>query len=218
MGTWDLRGSGIPIITVKSDTLEAQARAFTSNQNAVKLAVMRTLNRAGAAGFTAVRKELRRQTGLGASDIGRTRGLYSRPARPFEMKYEVVARSQWTPLGYFKPKEVNPHKKGGGVAASPWNRRTFFRGFFMVRMRSGYVGVFRRQPGQAKRLFTSKVTGKRYKAAPLQERWGPSLSKELVRDQVPIQFEARALEVAKQRLPHELQFALAQMSKGKKGP
>jgi hypothetical protein len=154
----------LPDIRIDMRDVDRLVRAMHGQVPArLQQAIIGTINRTGRQGFTQVRRNLSRETGIPQHDLGnRSRALREKRARTGDISYEILVRGQYTPLSYFAPAQ-----RLKGVSARPWGKRRIFRGTFLATMKSGHVGVFKRVKGARK----------------IKELWGPALPVELGRGQ-----------------------------------
>lgn len=206
-----------PLTKFKLDTREIEdlARRSRASPQKVKKGILSGLNKIGDQGFTQVRKDIAKQTGIRVGDTRRSKGLFKKLATPGSEYFDVVARSKTTPLSYF-----NPSQRNLGVMASPWANRQFFRGAFTIRMKSGHLGVFTRSNrGESRRkMYRNEITGRMQGGQlPIREAWGPSLAKELVREPLPTKFKAKVTSIAPRVMNHEIQRVLTGLGRKRRG-
>ena len=161
-----------------------------------------SINYAGDRGYTAVKRHLAQQVGLQQRELGRSAGLKKIPATVNGRKteYVIVARSRWTPLSYYAPRQTK-----SGVSAAPWKNRQIFSGSFIATMNSGHVGVFVRTGDMKQVAHTGKNGRVTYRMRQsIRELWGPSLAIELMRKPTPQLFAQTALAAIGPRLQHEV--------------
>jgi len=208
-------------ITLDVSDLLAFADEVPLSKQKVDLAMARALNWSSERGYTAVKRSISKSTGLKQSDFNRSKGLLlikARKGAPLETK--VVARSQWTPLGYF-----DPVMRIKGASARAWGKRRTYRGTFVATFKSGHTGIFQRVPkmgaGNQPIMTSRQRTFRRGKLVfakgtpvpvmTLRELWGPSLAQELVRPPNPEVFHETVHAVLPARLEHELGRSLASL-------
>lgn len=191
-----------PVVRVDARDFAAVADLLAKAGTESTRALNASINRVGNTAFTKVRRQLAKNMGI---PVGRltegSRGLYVQRSNFRNLRYEIDARSQYTPLSYF-----NPQQRRTGVQAHPWGERRIFPGTFVVTLRSGHVGVFKRT-GQ--RTSTGRPQ--------IKELWGPSLARELVRedtqaDSVPQIFRTTFATELPRVLSHEVDRVLGQLN------
>lgn len=195
----------------KIDDVIATATRMRAAPREMNLAVMRTVNWAGARAYTQVRRQLAQQTGIRQADMTRSRGLAAYKASPGRVAYEVVSRSRWTPLAYF-----GPVQRRKGVSARPWGKRRIFRGTFMANVGSLRGGVFQRVPN-GRRVKKTRMGPKGrpvvyYSQLPIRQLWGPSLARELGTEPTPQTFRKAVVQGVQGRINHEINFVMGRIA------
>lgn len=178
-----LKGRGLPDMTAAlrgisgKDAHRLMGRAIRREGDKVRSAVTTALARQTGAGRQGVLKALREGTRRAKGGFGVTRSA---------LEYRIDARGEYLALKLFK---ARPTKRG--VSAAPWNERRIFRGTFFAKMKSGHIGVFKRD-GDGR--------------TPISELWGPSIPNEMVKGETKATFDRATaglegrilLEVARQ--------------------
>ncbi len=147
------------------------------------LAFSRALNRTGRPTFTAVKRALRNQ-----SDIPRglvDAGVTFKPATSKALQTVITGRGPYLPLRLFGARQF-----AYGVRAKVWGKHQQYRSAFIVHKFAG--GAYKR------------LTPRRF---PIRQLYGPSVGKELVKDQSLSTFEASMPNVSA-RAMHELKRLL----------
>lgn len=189
-------------ITLTFTSANAQ-RAIRQLRDRVPAAAARALNRAGASMRTHMVRAVKDDLGVPTS-AARDQ-VFSIEAIPGRLRFELRATRKRWPLSEFNVKGELPSRGRGRVTAKIGKTRKRYPNAFMARMKSGHVGVFKRE-GNSKR----KSVG----------AWGPNLSiTELHGPSVGHVFEkhaaaslARGEEQLLKNLQHELRFALQSLS------
>jgi hypothetical protein len=200
------------------DNVVQTAKNMRAAPKQIDKAIMRTINWAGARGFTQVRKTLATQTGIRQADLTRSRGIRAIGAKPGRLEYQVVSRSKWTPLSYF-----NPVQRNRGVSARPWGKRRIFKGTFTATTPTGHLGVFVRVMG-GRRVKRRKMGPEGrpvvyYSQLPIRALWGPSIAVELGKSPTPHTFRATVMQAAEKRWQHEVNVAMGIIApRGKQPP
>ena len=155
------------------------------NSDVAKQAFARAMNHEGRKAFTAVKRELRKQTGIKAGDI--SRGVSFRSA--FRNRLQVVIRATGTPysLKYFGARQFSY-----GVRAKPWGKSRRFEGAFIVGSLGGHV--FHNTGGPNLRSGRDNA---------IEKMWGPAIPTEMVKGASLAAFEANTDGIA-DRAVHEL--------------
>ena len=142
-------------------------------------AFRRALNHEGRKSFSAVRRALRRQTGIKMGEINaalRYRG-------PSGQALRAVITGTGGPVAL---RQFGARQFSYGVRAKPWGRAQQFRSAFIIGSLGGHV---------------YKRSGK--DRLPIQKLWGPSIPREMLRHETRTTFEQSAQHVAP-RAMHEL--------------
>ena len=169
---------------VDSRELVDWERVYRQAPAQINQVISRVLNHVGGTARTKVKTALAKQTGLKAGTVDV--GLRSIKATPGRQSYEIVASGRPISLAQFDPRQTRR-----GVSARPWGKRRLFPSTFIVRSLSGQV--FRRE---------SKAR------LPIVKLWGPSLPRELLRDNVPKAFVQEVQLKLPVRVEHELKRVL----------
>ena len=144
-----------------------------------KLAFSRALTHEGRKGYTAVRRALRNQTSAKAREVSAATRFRGSSTRRLTTMIEAGG-------GHIPLKEFGARQFSYGVRAKVWGRTVRLRSAFIVDSMGG--NVFKR------------TTSRRL---PVEKMWGPSIPKEMVKDQSLSVFESSAGNVA-DRAMHEL--------------
>ena len=129
------------------------------------------MNKKGRQGATAVKRAIRAQTSIKYGDISKV--VKFRPARGNNLETRITGTSREMPLSYFKPKQFSY-----GVGVTVWGKRQRYASQFIIAKYGG--GVFVR---------TSKAR------FPIRQTYGPSIAKEMVKDDSKEAFEANARDI-----------------------
>jgi hypothetical protein len=148
-------------------------------EGAAALAFSRALNHEGRKSFTAVKRSLRKQTDIPPFMITASMAFKSSSQR--NLRTIISGSGKELPLRLFKPSQFNY-----GVRAKVWGKHQTYRSAFIVAKYGG--NVFHR---------TSK------KRFPIQRMFGPSIPKEMVKDETLETFEQSGNAVM-DRAMHEL--------------
>jgi hypothetical protein len=167
-------------------------------------ATVSALNWTGDRARTQVTRAMVKTTGIKYSDF--QNAIRRKPASLDSMSYELIARSQWTPLSYFRPQQMS-----AGVRASPWATRQLFQRAFIATMPGGQpqVWVRVRQQNQQVRDFHRARGEKAPPQTQLHMLWGPSIAREMQKFPVPQIFEDEIETRYPARLTHEINRIIA---------
>ena len=156
-----------------------QAMVQQVGEGAAALAFSRALNHEGRKTFTAVKRSLRKQTDIPPFMITASMAFKSSSQR--NLRTIISGSGKELPLRLFKPSQFSY-----GVRAKVWGKHQTYRSAFIVAKYGG--NVFHR---------TSK------KRFPIQKMFGPSIPKEMVKDETLETFEQSGNAVM-DRAMHEL--------------
>jgi hypothetical protein len=156
-----------------------QAMVQQVGEGAAALAFSRALNHEGRKTFTAVKRSLRKQTDIPPFMI--TASMAFRSSSKRNLRTIISGSGKELPLRLFKPSQFSY-----GVRAKVWGKHQTYRSAFIVAKYEG--NVFHR---------TSK------KRFPIQKMFGPSIPKEMVKDETLETFEQSGNAVM-DRAMHEL--------------
>ena len=160
-----------------------EAALLLVGRKTAALAFSRALNRTGRPTFTAVKRALRRQ-----SDIQRPlidAGVTFKPSTSTTLQTAIKGTGPYLPLRLFGARQFTY-----GVRAKVWGKHQQYRAAFIVGKYAG--GAYKRR------------TPRRF---PIRQLYGPSVGKELVKDQSLATFEASLPNVSARAL-HELKRLL----------
>jgi hypothetical protein len=143
------------------------------------LAFSRALNHEGRKSFTAVRRALRKQTDIPPGII--SAAMKFRPSSRANLRTIISGSGRELPLRLFRPAQFSY-----GVRARVWGKHQAYRSAFIVARYGG--NVFHR---------TSR------KRLPIQQMFGPSIPKEMLKDQSLAAFEQSGNAIM-DRAMHEL--------------
>ncbi|MEN9925754.1 MAG: hypothetical protein RL268_1880 [Pseudomonadota bacterium] len=138
------------------------------------------LNHETSKSFTAVKRALQGQTGIPKGTISASTSF--KKASSKNLVAVIEGRGRALPLKLFGARQFSY-----GVSAKPWGRKQKFQGSFIIKSYDG--NVFHR---------TSRKRG------PLETMFGPSIPKELIKDDALSAFEGTGNAVLKRALEHEL--------------
>lgn len=138
------------------------------------------LNHETSKSYTAVKKALLDQTGIPKGTVSASLTFKKASAR--NLVAAIEGRGRELPLKIFGARQFSY-----GVSAKPWNLKRKFPGSFIVKSYKG--NVFHR-------------IGK--KRGPVEAMYGPSVSKEMVKDASLAAFDGTGNAVLKRALEHEL--------------
>lgn len=151
-------------------------------------AARRALNHTGDKVFTAVRREVSKQVGLPQKTIVARGRLKPFRATGGNLTHIIRSSGRALSLSHFKPRQL-----AAGTKASPWGRRQMFKHAFMG-PRPGVI---------APRLGGHVWVRKGSSRMPIKFLYGPSIPKELVRDESAAAF-ARVSAELPARVEHEV--------------
>ena len=180
-------GDGLKRFSKAVDELGSEKRARSTYSMA--------LNKVGRHAFVQTKRALAKQTGMKGKRLVEKGALVGLKASPGNLAYRISSTGK--PLSL---KEFGAKQFGYGVKASPWNRSQRFEGAFIWAgaNRSGkFVGnghVFARTSG---------------KSTPIKKLWGPSIPKEMVKDE-----SAKAFTKAAEKLGPEIERTIRKRSEG----
>jgi hypothetical protein len=156
-----------------------EAMVQQAGEGAAALAFSRALSHEGRKSFTAVKRSLRKQTDIPSSMI--TASMAFRSSSQRNLRTIITGSGKELPLSLFKPSRFSY-----GVRAKAWGRHQTYRSAFIVATYDG--NVFHR---------TSR------KRFPVERMFGPSIPKEMLKDQTLETFEKSGNAVM-DRAMHEL--------------
>jgi hypothetical protein len=157
---------------------------YQAGPKRIQRVISRVLNHVGGTARTKVKSTLAKQMGLPAGTVDAR--LTTKRAYPGNQSFEITASGRPIPLADFAPRQTRR-----GVSARPWGQRRVFPGTFIVPSLGGQV--FRRA-GRGR--------------LPIVKLWGPSLPREMLRDEVPKVFFEEVRVKVPVRLQHELRRIL----------
>lgn len=158
-----------------------EAAAQRLGHDAAKTAFRRALNHTGDKARTAVRRAIRKQTSIPDAIVRRYMSV--RRANYERLSYEIIGFGSEIPLKYFGARQFS-----FGVRAKVWGKFQKFKGTFIVASEKMGGHVWHR---------TSK------KRLPIEKLYGPSVPKEMIKDQSLEAFETTANQLAA-RAEHEI--------------
>ena len=164
-------------------------------------AFRRAINHTGSKARTQVFRALAKQVGLSQRDLKRHGRLRVRRANFDALEYTITSKGRAVPLKYFRAKQFK-----GGVKASPWGERRFFKGLFInagtyasgIPVGGGHV--FRNSGMLAKRSGRENLPKMGY---------GPMIPRELIKEE-----SARAFEDAAQQLGPRVEHEFRRLTDG----
>lgn len=168
------------MITVKVSGLERWLDACKNAPVQARDAMMHAVNDTGDRARTQVVRSLAKQMGLPYGTVREK--LRTRVANKSALLYQLE-----TTGGFMSLRSFDPQERKRGVSARPWGTRRVFRSTFIVRSLGGQV--FRR------------TTSARF---PIQKLWGPAMPVEMLRDNVPKDWETAVQVHLPARLAHHL--------------
>lgn len=176
-------------IQLKGDGLEKFAKAVkvlgeAKAQSAFRMA----LNDSRKQVYTQVKRVLAVQMGVSQQSVIKHGGIKQVPASGGKLSTSINSTGATLPLSDFKPS-----RGGAGVKANPWGDSHVFPGTFMI----GRFGnhVFKRTDK------FNKVSG-RFNG--FEKLWGPSVPKEMVKDESAAAFDKVSSEQLPKRVAHHL--------------
>lgn len=164
---------------LNKERISFEATVKRAGSKAAKTAFARAINHEMAKANTAVKRELRDETGIKARDIARA--LKRQRAKSNYLTAQITARGGAMPLKYFNARQLKM-----GVRAKPWNKTRKFKSAFIVKSLAGHVFI----RSSKKRL-------------PIEMLWGPAIPKEMIKRPVTNAFERSTAQIA-DRAVHEL--------------
>jgi hypothetical protein len=184
------------MISLRIDTVDLVRRelVYQAGPKRIQQVISRVLNHVGGTARTKVKSTLAKQMGLPAGTVDAR--LITKRAYPGNQSFEITASGRPIPLADFDARQTRR-----GVSARPWGQRRVFPGTFIVEKLGGQV--FRR--ASRERL-------------PIVKLWGPSMPRELLRDQVPKVFFDEVRAKVPVRLKHELRRILIPEELGRGAP
>ena len=174
------------MIKLRIDTVDLVRRelVYQAGPKRIQQVISRVLNHVGGTARTKVKSTLAKQMGLPAGTVDAR--LITKRAYPGNQSFEITAAGRPIPLAEFDARQTRR-----GVSARPWGQRRVFPGTFIVEKLGGQV--FRRV-GRAR--------------LPIVKLWGPSIPREMLRDEVPRVFFEEIRTKLPIRLQHELRRVL----------
>lgn len=174
------------MISLRIDTVDLLRRGlvYQAGPKRIQQVISRVLNHVGGTARTKVKSALAKQMGLPAGTVDAR--LITKRAYPGNQSFEITAAGRPIPLADFDARQTRR-----GVSARPWGNRRVFPGTFIVETLGGQV--FRRA-GRAR--------------LPIVKLWGPSIPREMLRDEAPRVFFQEVRTKLPIRLHHELRRVL----------
>jgi hypothetical protein len=174
------------VINLRIDTTAIMRRTavYQEAPKRMQQIISRVLNHVGGTARTKVKSALAKQMGLPAGTVDAR--LITKRAYPGNQSFEITAAGRPIALA-----EFNARQTRRAVSARPWGQRRVFLGTFIVQSLGGQA--FRRA-GRAR--------------LPIVKLWGPSLPREMLRDEVPRVFLKEVHTKLPIRLRHELRRVL----------
>lgn len=198
------------IVTISGGGLEKFDEAVRSLGSVAKAqrAYSMALNKTIKTVHTQVKRAISTQMGVTQAAVVKHGGLRIGRASVGNLAATINASGKYLPLKDFKPRQG-----GKGVTANPWNNSQLFDGTFMNRGRRARTGIGPIQRAKAGgHVF--KNTGKLNKVSgrknAIEALWGPSVPREMVRDESAKTFE----RISGTRMPLEIDRAVVALTKG----
>lgn len=154
-----------------------------------KRAFSRALNHEGRKAFTAIRRVLRKQTGLKAYDVNNAVKYGQATTNRLQSTIRATGRKEW--LRKFGARQFKY-----GVRARPWNRSQRFNHAFIVKSLDGNVFINTRG--------LNPRSGRKNAIRPL---FGPSVPEEMLKDE-SLQTFMRSTDGLADRAAHEIRAIL----------
>lgn len=175
MSTLSLRWTGNGIARIEAAT---KTLAGSGKQ----VALRRALNHTGDKANTRVLRTLSRQIGAPQTMIRKYGRITKIRASNAVLEYLIIARGGPIPLKHFGARQTR-----SGVTANPWRNRKRYKSAFIV----GSLGAHAFWRETKKRLPITRIAG-------------PNVPKEMVKDQVAVEFEAIISTDLPSRVAHEV--------------
>ncbi|MDF3606171.1 hypothetical protein PE067_08530 [Paracoccus sp. DMF-8] len=169
--------------------LDYEAAITRIGKSDAKRAFSRALNHEGRKTFTAMKRAVRRQTGLKAYDVNNA--VKYGQATKNRLKTTVRATGQREWLRKFGPRQFKY-----GVRARPWNRSQRFNHAFIVKSLDGNVFI-----------NTQKFDPKSGRKNAIRPLFGPSIPEEIMKDESLKEF-MRSTDGLADRAAHEIRVIL----------
>lgn len=160
-----------------------EAMVWRLGERDAALAASRAMNHEGRKALTAVRRTLVKQTSIRRSLI--VKGVTFEAARPNSLRFVIKGQGSELPLRLFGARQFSY-----GVKAKVWGRQQVYKSNFIVSSEGG--DVFHREGP---------------KRIPIGRTFGPSIAKELVKDETVEAFNRKTDDIA-DRVMHELRQLL----------
>ncbi|MDF3606547.1 hypothetical protein PE067_10585 [Paracoccus sp. DMF-8] len=154
-----------------------------------KRAFSRALNHEGRKAFTAIKRVLRKQTGLKAYDVNNAVKYGQATTNRLQSTIRATGRKEW--LRKFGARQFKY-----GVRARPWNRSQRFNHAFIVKSLDGNVFINTRE--------LNPRSGRKNAIRPL---FGPSVPEEMLKDE-SLQTFMRSTDGLADRAAHEIRVIL----------
>lgn len=191
---------GVTFVTqIPFDKISKALGEFSEEIRAIGLA--RAINVGGRAGGAKMFRALAKQTGLTQGVVRKC--VKVRRANRGNLTYQFIANSKALPLSAFglSGKAGRP-KRGGSyqVWARAWGvKKVYKRAFVLTSKRTGVKEAYKRVKGSKGRHNIKML-------------YGPIISREMIRvgESAVGEIMAAAVDIAVNRLPHELMYAVAQ--------
>lgn len=191
-------------ISFHDDVKTATRYLNNVEKDAIPLATIRALNRAGSETKTESSRIIRTRVKIKASDIKKRIKVYK--ARRGQPVLTLLYSADKIPLLALAARQVRK-----GVTANVAGKRQLYKGRFIATMASGHKGVFEHASGKArmqapKRVRRGKNVGKKYYSTKIRERFVPTPAVIVVQDAERDQIEAFARASFQKNLNRDLQY------------
>ncbi len=172
-------------VTFQDLALSDYAKRLADFAGRGPVVLSQALNAEGLVARQATVKAETGQTGLSGATIDRAQQTIE--ATPGRLEFWIVSRGGNVRLKFFHPSEG-----GGGVTATPWNRRTFYRGAFMKSGAQGHRKLSDRLGGQ---VFEN-ISGGKWGGKIRVMRSGLFIPTEMTKGATVAAFDSAALVIA----------------------
>jgi hypothetical protein len=178
------------VLSLRDDILKRYGNSLGSlGEEKAQKVMARALNYEGKKAHVAVKRALRKQTSIPYGLLNR--GVSTRQASTKvgnALQFVIVGKGRPFPMKVFKPTQF---KKG--VKVTVWGRRQMYDGAFMF---AGRYNSGKLMPGGQVFKNTGKFSKKSKRNNQIKMEYGPSVPKEIVKDEAAKAFYASTTRIA----------------------
>jgi hypothetical protein len=174
--------SGMLVISPRDDIMARYGRQLRKlgDQGQTHRIMARAMNYEGKRGFVIVKRVLRKQTSIPRQVVERSMQFINASTKGGALETKIVGKGRALSLKFFGPKQF-----AKGTKATVWGRRQMYPGLFMGP-----------KPGVLAPALHGHVFHRVGKARlPVKKAFGPSIPKEMVKDETAKAFYASAFKI-----------------------